>query len=547
MAYKEVSRVEILEVVRQWQARRGIRGIARSTGISRNTIRKYVLTAQTCGVARDGPPPDESQILALVQLGRAGPRQVAVPTDRVVEPFAGQIERWIKDDHLKLTRIQDLLAGRHCTVPYTCLRRYVIRKGWFGKSSHATVRLADTEPGQVAEIDFGRLGLTGDPETGRSRVALGMVTVLNYSRHEFLWPLFGQRLRDVIEGLEATWAFFGGIPRYVVLDNFPAAVIGPDPLNPRLTRGFLDYAQHRGFIADPARPGHPKDKPKVERQIPYARERFFKGGHFNGLADLRDQARHWCLETAGQRVHGTTQRLPLVVFREEEQARLLPWDGEPYDVPDWHEAKVHQDHHIWYRYALYSAPYSTCPPGTKLEVRGDSQLVRLYRDSKLVKIHPRKPRGGRSTDPDDYPPELTPYTLRSPNYLRRQSAQLGKAIGAFADKLLDGPTPWSKMRQAYKLLRLGEKYTPVRLDAACEKALSVDLIDVRRVERILAEALEQEAAPALSAPPPPGRFVRPATVFAISSSRCPGDHAGNHHGDQYEKDPYQMKFEEELK
>jgi len=52
------------------------------------------------------------------------------------------------------------------------------------------------------------------------------------------------------------------------------------------------------------------------------------------------------------------------------------------------------------------------------------------------------------------------------------------------------------MRQAYKLLRLGDKYTPLRLNSACEKALAVDLIDVRRLERILIDALEQEAMPA---------------------------------------------------
>jgi len=103
---------------------------------------------------------------------------------------------------------------------------------------------------------------------------------------------------------------------------------------------------------------------------------------------------------------------------------------------------VHPDHHIYYRYALYSAPYSSCPPGTKLEVRGDRKLVRLYHRGVLVKVHPRKPRGERSTDPDDYPPERTAYTLRSPNYLRQQSAKLGEAVGAFADKLLKcGPTP----------------------------------------------------------------------------------------------------------
>jgi hypothetical protein len=340
-------------------------------------------------------------------------------------------------------------------------------------------------------------------------------------------PLFNQQLADVIEGLEATWAFFGGIPRYLVLDNFPAAVIGTDPLNPRLTKGFLEYAQHRRFIADPTRPGHAKDKPKVERQVPYARERFFKGGQFHDLQDLRQQARHWCLEVAGQRIHGTTRRLPIVVFQEEEKSKLLPYDGEPYNIPDWHTATVHSDHHISYRYAIYSAPYNACPPGSKLEVRGDSKLVQLYHRGKLVKVHPRQPRGGRSTDPNDYPPELTAYTLRSPNYLRQKSAELGEAIGAFADKLLSGSMPWSKMRQAYKLLRMGEKYTPTRLNAACEKALAVDLIDVRRLERILLEALEEETMPVMMSSAPPGRFARPGNVFAISN-----DNGGNHHGDQ---------------
>jgi hypothetical protein len=153
--------------------------------------------------------------------------------------------------------------------------------------------------------------------------------------------------------------------------------------------------------------------------------------------------------------------------------------------------------------------------------------VKLYKQGQLVKVHLRQPRGGRSTDPEDYPKELTAYTLRSPNYLRQQSAKQGEAIGAFADKLLSGPTPWSKMRQAHKLLRMGEKYTPARLNAACEKALEVDLIDVRRLERILKEALEEEGIPVMAAPAPPGRFARPGSAFAI-----PSNNGGNRHGDQ---------------
>jgi hypothetical protein len=65
---------------------------------------------------------------------------------------------------------------------------------------------------------------------------------------------------------------------------------------------------------------------------------------------------------------------------------------------------------------------------------------------------------------------------------------------------------------------MGEKYTPARLNAACKRALSVDLIDVRRLENVLVEALEEEAMPVLSMPTPPGRFTRPGNVFAISGN-----------------------------
>ena len=114
------------------------------------------------------------------------------------------------------------------------------------------------------------------------------------------------------------------MPQYLVIDNFPAAVVGPDPLNPVLTRGFLEYAQHRGFIVDPARTGHPKDKPKLERGVPYARERFFKGAEFSSLAHMRAEALRWCLQVAGMRVHYTTRRRSLAVFQDEERDALIP-------------------------------------------------------------------------------------------------------------------------------------------------------------------------------------------------------------------------------
>jgi len=62
----------------------------------------------------------------------------------------------------------------------------------------------------------------------------------------------------------------------------------------------------------------------VERNVQYARERFFKGGDFKDRADIRNQARLWCRDVAGVRIHGTTRRQPLQVFLDEERQALVP-------------------------------------------------------------------------------------------------------------------------------------------------------------------------------------------------------------------------------
>ena len=510
MAYREVSRMEYEEVVRRWQAGESQRAIARALGLARNTVAAYVRAANaepTDGGAAT-PMPRRQPGPSLEQPGPAVAR---------LGPYQEQIAGWLRDEHLKLTRIQELLGQQGLVVTYTTLRRFVRQAGLW-KAPKSTVRMADTAPGEVAEMDFGKLGRLIDPATGKGRTVWALVIVLTMSRHSFVWPLFHQTLDETIGGLEAAWAFFGGVPRRLVLDNFPAAVAGTDPLAPRPTRGFLEYSQVRGFVVDPARVARPQDKPKVERHIHYVRERFWKGGTFTDLADARAQAARWCREVAGQRVHGTTRQIPRVVFEDQERAALLPWDGVPYDVPTWRELVVHPDHHVSFQYALYSAPATTCPPGTRLEVRGDRSLVKLYRRGELVKVHPRQGQGGRSTDPDDYPQERTAYALRAPDRLIRRAEVLGPSIGAFATRLLDGPLPWAKLRQGQKLLRLAQQYTAARLDAACARALGFDLVDVRRVETILVRALDREGTPAPPPdervqPLPAGRFARPGSAF----------------------------------
>ena len=90
-----------------------------------------------------------------------------------------------------MTRIQELLGQRGVPVRYTSLRRYITAAG-LRPAARTTVRLTEPPPGAIAEMDFGRLGPLIDPATGKRRIVWGLVIVLAYSRHSFVWPLIQQ-------------------------------------------------------------------------------------------------------------------------------------------------------------------------------------------------------------------------------------------------------------------------------------------------------------------------------------------------------------------
>jgi transposase len=511
MAYRELSVIEVREVLRRYVLGESLRAIARSTGVDRKTVTKYLETAQPLGVRPGGPPPTEEQVVRVLATLRApGPRGASESTD-LLAPHQATIQAWLADG-LRLTKIYRRLR-KDVPTSYSTLYRFAQTHCGFGASA-VTVRVADPPPGEAAEVDFGLLGYWTDPDTSRRRQVHGLLVTLLYSRYACLHVTFRQDLSALLDGLEVAWAFFGGVVKRLVIDNLKPAVTTADRYAPVMDRVFLEYAQARGFVADPTVVRHPTGKPKVERGIPYAREDFFRGEDFRDLLDMRQRALHWSRETAGTRLHGTTRRVPRVVFETEERATLLPAPTTPFDRPTWAEATIHPDHHLQFQRALYSVP--TRYIGQRVSVRGDAKLVRIYHRHALIKTHPRRAPGQRSTDYADYPTALTPYALRAPDACVRRGAELGPAVGQFLTILLDGVFPWARLRQAQQLLRLAERFGAARVNAACARALAFDLVDVRRVQRILQTALETEPAPAargavLSLP---ARFARPPASFA---------------------------------
>lgn len=75
-------------------------------------------------------------------------------------------------------------------------------------------------------------------------------------------------VEDVCAGLDAAWAFFGGVVRRLVLDNATSMLVRADAQSLALQRSFAEYVQLRGIFADPTRVRHPRDKARVENQVP---------------------------------------------------------------------------------------------------------------------------------------------------------------------------------------------------------------------------------------------------------------------------------------
>jgi transposase len=413
---------------------------------------------------------------------------------------------------VRLSKVRRLLQRRGVRVPYPTLHRFAVAELGFGHRA-ATIAVADCGPGEEVQLDTGWMGLLEPEASGKRRRFRAWIFTAVRSRYRFVHPCFPETTASAIEACEAAWTFFGGIFQTLIPDNTKAIVDQADPLEPRINRAFLEYAQARGFHIDPTRPRHPRDKARVERSVPTVRDDCFAGETLREIEHARAHARHWCEHEYGMRRHTRTQRLPREHFEAEEHPALRPAPAAAYDLPLWADPKVARDQFAQVARALYSLP--TRWVGKILRARADSVTVRFYHGAELIKAHPRKPPGGRSTDPSDFPADKSAYALRDVAFLQRQAARHGEAIGRFAQALLDGPLPWTRMRRVYALIGLAKRYGDEPLTTACQTALAADMLDVRRLERKLQLARPASAPAALARIIPLARYLRPASQFVL--------------------------------
>jgi transposase len=516
MARRTFDVIDVTEILVHWHAGRSLNEMSDSLGVDRKTIRKYVAPAVAAGIVPgSGPSRGEGEWQELVrewfpELSDSRLRQVTWPA---IGEHHEYIVEQLKAGVRMSTIHQRLRDERGLAASVASFRRYVAAcVPEEARRSQVTVwNPHPAEAGEQAQIDYGILGRWLDPVTGKLRTVWAFVMVLACSRHMFVRPVVKMDQRAWTECHVEAFAFFGGVPARLVPDNLKTGVDKPDLYDPKINRSYAELAEHYGCLIDPARAVKPRDKPQVERPMPYVRDSFWRGREFASLEAMQAGAVRWSAEVAGRRACRPLEgAAPAAVFEASERDALRPLPAEPFVLASWARAKIGPDIHAQVEKVLYSVPWRHM--GKTADVRVTASMVQFFIGGELVKAHPRKMRG-KQTDFGDYPPEKIAFHMRTPQWCRRQAAGIGPSCEYLIGELLADNALY-RLRAAQGVIGLADKHDPSRLEAACAKAITAGDPSYRTVRGILAAGAERDQLPAAAGDGGAAAFLRGPASFA---------------------------------
>src|SRR5690349_12218160 len=349
--------VMILDLHRQGVT---VSAIARSVGLDRKTVRRYI--------ARGLEPPVY------------GPRK---PRTTQLQQFERYLrERIAAFPQLTGRRLHRELRDLGYTGGYTILTEF-LRDIRPAAGPEFEVRF-ETPPGRQAQVDFAHFRTVFTDEPGVERIIWLFSLVLGHSR--MLWGRFvlHQDLPTLLRCQAAAFEAIGGVPEQVLYDRMRTVFSREDSEagNVVFNRTLLEFARHYGYLPKACRPYRAKTKGKVERPFRYIREDFFLGRSFRNLEDLNTQFRQWLDQVANVRVHATTRRIVAEHFAEE-RPKLQPLPAGPFQAVLRLERRISRDGMVSVGGNFYSVPNTA--QRRPVEVHSTADEVRRSRSGSFEK------------------------------------------------------------------------------------------------------------------------------------------------------------------
>src|SRR5262247_1642003 len=352
--------------------------------------------------------------------------------------------------------------------------------------------------GEKLFVDYAEQGIPViNSHSGEVHEVAIFIAVLGASNYTYAEATWSQSLPDWIGSHVRTFAALGGVPQVVVPDNLKAAVSWPHRYEPTLNRTYAELAQHDGVAIVPARAARPRDKAKVEVGVQVV-ERWI-------LARLRHHTFFSLLELNTaiaallpalnirpfKKLPGSRQS----VFEALDRPALRPLPAQPYEYAEWKLVRVNIDYHVEVEGHYYSVPYALVKQ--QLEVRLSAQVVEIFHKGKRVASHQRSPLKGRhSTVAVHMPKAHQSYAEWTPQRLILWAAKTGEATAQVVETILASrPHPQQGFRACLGIMRLGKSYGDERLEAACQRALTLGACSYKSLESILKHGLDRRPLP----------------------------------------------------
>jgi transposase len=332
-----------------------------------------------------------------------------------------------------------------------------------------------------------------DRSTGEVRDAQVFVGVLGASNYTYAEASWTQELPAWIQAHVRMFEYFGGVPRLLVPDNLKAGVRSACYYEPDLNPTYHDLAVHYGTAVLPTRRQKPRDKAKVEAGVQVV-ERWILARlrklSFFSLEELNQEIRRlldWLNDRPFQKLEGSRRSL----FESLERPALLPLPERPYEFARWKKARVNIDYHVVVENHYYSVPHTLV--GEQVDVRLTASTVEILHSGRRIAAHARSHRkGGFTTEPGHRPKAHQKHVEWTPSRIIAWAEKTGPCTGELARRILESrPHPEQGYRACLGLMRLGEKYSAPRLEAACARALQIRGISYRSVKSILEKGLDR--------------------------------------------------------
>ena len=198
---------------------------------------------------------------------------------------------------------------------------------------------------------------------------------LCFSRLDYYEIVFDQTVATFIKCHINAFEYFGGVPEVVKIDNLKSAIIEANFYEPIYQRQYLQFAKHYTFSSVPCRVRQPQEKGKIESGIKFFKCNFIKGRNFTSCTERNLILKSW-LEKSNSRIHGTTRKPPIELFKAQEESCLKPLPAEKFKLNSVGTRSVGKDCHIYIDYSYYSVPYKYC--GKTVEIEVEEKLVKIF-------------------------------------------------------------------------------------------------------------------------------------------------------------------------